>query len=705
MKLIKHLALSALVLMLGMTAAACAQEDASPVDSETGLTDVAESVFDTGADTTDESETDGAAEMPTYDIISIERALELCGEPGNLTEERYYIRGTIVSVDNPAYGAMTIKDATGTISVYGTYSADGSVNYSAMDEKPYKGDIVLLHCTLQNYNGTKEVKNARLISFEKVEVEVDEKEYTDMSVADAREAEVGTKVKVDGVVARITYANGHIPMGVYLVDDTQSIYIYDGDLAARVKIGDTVTVLGTKAYWILDTEQNHAEKFGYMGCCQLEDVTVLQVEDTKADFDKAWIPASTVKDILETPVSENITTTIYKVNALIEKRDGKGFVNYYFFDLDGKTGAYTYTQCNGSDFAWLDEFDGKICTVYLSALNAKSTASDCYFRFIPVAVADEGFTFNTDHAPAHAVDYYGLPQFNASYSGNPAAEMITSVSSELLGFENATLSYASSDDTVIRFDEADGKVIFNCLKTGKATVTVTGTFADKTYSDTVEIEVTVNETYDTISIEQAIDAAVGETVVVKGIVGPSVVNKSGFYLFDGTGMIAVIVKNAATFDEIEIGHEIVITGKRDCYKDAEKTHAGQTCLTQVEVLANYYGEQDYPTDSFITDKTLADIYNLNNNEDHTTEVYVVKATVNFVETAYYTTLNLTDGDTKLSLYCSGAGQYAFLKAFAGQEVTLEIAPCNWNNKSYYVGCVLAVRTEDGKVLNELNFNS
>ncbi len=711
MNFFKKAALLGFVVLWALGSVACTSDSKDPAESDSTGDTTVETLGDTdagtGTTTTPDTDTDTETQPvpPTYDTISIAEALELCGEPGNLTEERYYIRATVVSIDNPAYGAMTIRDETGSISVYGTYSADGEISYGEMQDKPYKNDIVLLHCTLQNYNGTKEIKNARLISFEKVEVEVDEKDYTDMSVTDAREAEVGTKIKVDGVVARITYANGHIPMGVFLVDDTQSIYVYDGDLAGRVKIGDTVTVLGSKAYWILDTEQNNADKFGYKGCCQLEDVTIVKIEDTKADFHKDWIPVSTVKDILDTPVSENITTTLFKVNALVEKRDGQGFVNYYFFDLDGKTGTYTYTQCNGSDFAWLDEFDGKICTVYLSALNAKSTASDCYFRFIPVAVADEGFKFNTDDAPKHAVDYYGIPQFNASYSGNPAAELITSVTSDLLGFENATLSYASSDASVVSFDEVDGKVIFNCHQTGKVTVTVTGSFGGKTYADTVDVEVTVNETYDTISIEQAIDAAVGETVVVKGIVGPSLVNKSGFYLFDGDSMIAVIVKNADTFNEIEIGHEIVITGLRDCYKDADKTHAGQTCLTQVEVLANYYGEHDYPTDDFITDKTLADIYALNNNEDHTTEVYVVKATVNFNETAYYTNVNLSDGSTKLNLYCSSGSQYGFLKAFAGQEVTLEIAPCNWNNKSFYVGCVLAVYTEDGKVLNELNFNN
>ena len=49
--------------------------------------------------------------------------------------------------------------------------------------------------------------------------------------------------------------------------------------------------------------------------------------------------------------------------------------------------------------------------------------------------------------------------------------------------------------------------------------------------------------------------------------------------------------------------------------------------------------------------------------------------------------------------------HSWLKVFAGQEVTVEIAPCNWNSKTdNYAGCVLAVRNADGsKTLNELNF--
>ena len=96
-------------------------------------------------------------------IITVAEALELCGEPGNLTTERYYVRGIVKTVTNPTYGAMVIYDETGEIAVYNTSSADGSVVYPDMESKPVKGDEVLLYCTLQNHNGTKEIKSAWLI--------------------------------------------------------------------------------------------------------------------------------------------------------------------------------------------------------------------------------------------------------------------------------------------------------------------------------------------------------------------------------------------------------------------------------------------------------------------------------------------------------------------------------------------------------------
>lgn len=634
---------------------------------------------------------------PQYDVISIEKALELCGEAGNVTTEKYYIRGTVESITNPTYGAMVITDGTHSISVYNT------AGYADMEEKPYKGDEVLLHCILQNYNGNKEIKEAELIEFKPAEITVDESKYTEMSIADAREAAEGTLVKVDGVVAQITYANGKIPAGVILVDETSSIYVYDGNIAGRAKIGNTVTLLASKTWWILEDESGNAQKFGYKGCCQLDSATLVSISDDVKDFDKSWIQESTVKEILDTPVSTDITTKIFKVNALVSKVEGTGFTNYYFNDLDGETGSYTYTQCNGSDFAWLDQFDGKVCTVYLMALNAKASAAGCVYRFLPVAVSDDGFVFDIAKAAEFAVKYYGVDQFQSTYSGNPELELVTSVSSDLLGFENAKLSYSSSNTKVVDFKTSGGKTVMHCLSTGKATITITGSYGGKTYSETVEVSATIaKEEVKAPTVSETIAANVGTEVTVKGIVGPSLVNKVGFYLIDDTGIIAVLT-DEATMATVQIGHEVVLKGVR--HLNTKDASYGQTCIKDATVVTNNYGTHDYNTSFFVTDKTITEIYNLSVSTDYTTTVYVAKATVVLEESQYYTNILLSDGTSKLRLYCSSAKQYNWLKAFAGQEVTVEVAACNWNSKNYYTGCVLAVRNADGtKTYNELNFS-
>jgi hypothetical protein len=124
------------------------------------------------------------------------------------------------------------------------------------------------------------------------------------------------------------------------------------------------------------------------------------------------------------------------------------------------------------------------------------------------------------------------------------------------------------------------------------------------------------------------------------------------------------------------------------------------------VLGNLYGNTAYNDSYFVTDKTLADFSALDPNVDYTTTAFRLTATVTVEESKYYTNIYLTDGSTQVRLYCSSANQYNWLKAFAGQEVTVEVAACNWNDKNYYTGCVLAVLDAEGnKTINTLNFSN
>lgn len=640
-----------------------------------------------------------------YDVITIEQALEIAKLYGDEIT-RYYILATVSTVTNAQYGAMYIEDETGSISVYGTYSEDGKIGYAAMTDKPQKGDTVLLSCTLHTHSGNPEVQNARVIKFEKVVL--DESIYTEMSIEEARNAKEGDLVKVTGVVAQITYASGFVPNGVYLVDGTNSIYVFDSDLAASVKVGNTVTVLAEKTWWILDAEVSFADKFGYQGCNQLADAWLLQNDNGNSEPDYSWVTETTVKDIMETPFTTDITTTIYKVTALVKESIGQGFTNYYIDDLDGITGSYVYTQCNGGDLDWLKEFDGKFCTVYLSVINAKSTATGCVWRFKVLKVEDEGFTFDKADAPQYVIDYHALGQFENKYTADPAQEMLSSLSSELLGFENVMLSYTSDNTAIIYFEVVDGKIVMHCGTTqGTANVTITATLGDVTVTKTIAVENAEAPTIDYITVGDAINAQDEEIITVKGIVGPSLVNQTGFYLFGEDGsVIAVKVLDKAQFEGLSIGNEIILTGKREIQKkdDAATNYYGQTCIEDATIVVNFKGNHDYPTNKFITDKTIAEIKNYPITEDHTTEVYVLTGILTFPSGYGQPAINDDKGNS-ISFYSSGSGQYSFLQAYEGQEVTLEIAICNWNGKTYWTGCAIAIRLADGtKIVNQLNFN-
>lgn len=642
-------------------------------------------------------------------LVTVAQALEIAEalSEGEVTEERYMLNVTIKNVSNPTYGEMTVFDETGEIYVYGSYSADGETRYSELSDKPVKGDRITITALIQNYKGTPELKSVWIQSVDHVTVDVDESDYTELTVAQAREAADGTLVKVSGVVAAITYANGKIPSGFYLIDNTNCIYVYDDQIAPQVSVGNTVTVLASKTHWILDDETANAEKFGYNGCNQLESAILTANDKGSSDFDTSWITSSSVKELLETPVTEDIATTVFKVNALIKKVEGQGFVNYYIDDLDGTTGSYVYTQCNGSDFAWLDEFDnGKVHTVYLSAINAKSTSTDCFWRLFPVKVVDENFDPSTVDAAKFAVDYFGVEQFAEIYSADPALELVTSVSVEALEVSGATISYKSSDTDVVYFETADGKTVMHTKNDGSATITLIGSYNGKTYEKELSVEVKAAEAVDSITVAEAIAAEVDEQITVRGIVGPSLVNQDGgFYLIDETGVIAVKLGNAEDIDGLSIGDEIIVSGKRDAYKK-QGSYPGQTCITSATVEVNLYGKHDYSTATF-TESTFDEMYKLaqDTTVDQTTKVFVVEVKITKVVSQYFTNYyigNADDSETIL-LYAKNGGQYSWLDDYVDKTVKIEVALCNWNAKAYKA-CVLAVYQDDGtKICNTLNF--
>ena len=94
--------------------------------------------------------------------LTIEEAIALGAskEHNTYTEGKYYVTGEITEVYNEQYGNMKITDGKGNIlTVYGTYSADGSTRYDALEVKPVVGDTVTVYGIIGQYNGTPQIKN------------------------------------------------------------------------------------------------------------------------------------------------------------------------------------------------------------------------------------------------------------------------------------------------------------------------------------------------------------------------------------------------------------------------------------------------------------------------------------------------------------------------------------------------------------------
>ena len=658
----------------------------------------------------EETTSENSSSTENYECISIERAIELAREAGeDGTSESYYVRGTIKTVSNPTYGQMIITDGTNELSVYGTYSSDGSLRYSELEDKPVAGDEVVLYGQLKTFKDSPEMGKGYIMEFVHNTPDIDNNDYQAVSVLEARNKEKGAKVKLSGVVASITYANGLIPNGLYLVDNTSSIYVYGGDVAGQVKVGNTITIAGEKDYYVLETEQANAEKFNYKGANQISKPVLLENDKQVSSWDKSWVEETYVKSVMETPFANDITTKIFKTTALIKKVEGSGFTNYYIDDLDGKTGSYAYSQANGTDFSWLDEFDGKICTVYFAAHNAKASAASCVYRFVPIEVIDENYQFDLAYSCDYALRFFGKDQFETEYSNDPALKLISNVSSELLGIDNVELSFTSSNTDALEFVVEEGVVTMHTKEVSVKTdveVTIKATYESSSVVHKITISVLPEQKVEGMSIQEAISVTDGTEITVKGIVLSSLVNQSGFYIIDETGVIAVRTKDEGTDKTVKPGDLVSVKGTKKHIKPTEKC-VGQIAIDSAEVLVNAYGENQIPTSVYKQGKTITALYNLDPLEDHTTEVFKVKAKISFIDKGNYTTAVLVDPNDEsvsLSLYTTSASQYNFLKDYEGQVLTYNVAVCNWNGKNYYRGCIVSVETSEGTTIyNQLNF--
>ncbi len=198
--------------------------------------------------------------------LTIEEAIALGLTKGHntYTDGKYYVSGVIVSVYNDMYGNMYIEDESGNmLTIYGTYDADGTNRYDAMENAPVAGDTVTLYGIIGQYSGSAQMKNAWIIDVIAGDGEPESNDPAADSVLTIEEAialgasklhNVYTENKyyVTGTITEVyngTYGN------MYIADDagnTLTVYgTYSEDGEVRYDAmenapvaGDTITVYG-----------------------------------------------------------------------------------------------------------------------------------------------------------------------------------------------------------------------------------------------------------------------------------------------------------------------------------------------------------------------------------------------------------------------------------------------------------------------------
>ncbi len=298
---------------------------------------------------------DEAAE-PAAKEVSIPEAIQIAQEANGV---KYIVRGTVVEVKNATWGNMYIEDAEGNkLYIYGTYSADGTVRYDAMEVKPNVGDTVMLMGELSTYNGEAQMKNGWLLSHElapepipdPVEITIAEA----LAIASAKEHNTYTAEMyiLTGVIAEVTnetYGNMYIQDAdgnkilLYGLYDEAGIR-YDA-MTTKPVAGDTITVVGVLGQFNGNPQMKNATMTAH---------TPGETPDPTPDPEPAEPKEITIAEAIAIGAAKEHNTYTeekYIITGVIAEITSDTWGNMYIQDADGnKILIYGLYDADGNRF-------------------------------------------------------------------------------------------------------------------------------------------------------------------------------------------------------------------------------------------------------------------------------------------------------------------------------------------------------------------
>ena len=532
-------------------------------------------------------------------------------------------------------------------------------------------------------------------------------EGLNVDISSIRDMAVGVEVRVQGIVANLNYTGQSTPYvtGFWLADATGSIYVYDETVAQTLEKGNTVTMYGTKSYYIPDTDTGSAEATSYIGMQQLINPDVVSVNYTVSPIPETAINDLTIAEITKIPLTTDITGNIYRVQGRYHRHDNISFVNYSVVDLNRVDSLLAYTQCNGKDYYWTDSYDGK--TIEMIIIVSLGKPGVGMWRMNPVSFIEEISVTSLQEAEYGA--QRAINEIADFYEVETTKEV--TIEDELLS--GLTRSYSSSS-TKVSISQSNGNnvLVFHADELGVFELSATATFGGQTATAIKTISIREPNEFDAISISEAKAQPDGTTVTVQAIVArvtyKGSMAKQGMFLIDTSGTIFVYngAATQANLANVENGNKVVVTGtivhfiKPDLVDvAASQNFEGNLQISDVTVDNLDTNVYQLPTDS-ILDGTVEGVLATPPSTNISSNIYKMTVSVSKVATQYYTNyyLDSLSSSQQLLLYSQNNGRdYEWLEPYLGLEIEIYVGIQELNVRSsgsVWRSCAIAVVETD-----------
>lgn len=506
-------------------------------------------------------------------------------------------------------------------------------------------------------------------------------------ISSLRTATTGSEYTIAGVVSNFVYTGQGTPYitGMFVTDQTGSVYVFGEDTAKSVSLKNYVVIKGNKTYYIPETDSGSAPAVNYIGALQLTSPELLYTDkSTTNPIPEGGITTTySLSGIINTPLSTDITGNIYRIKCRIRKVPGSGFTNYYIDDLNRLDTILCYTQSNGKDFAYLDSYDGESVFIIANIILGKPGTNS--WRLYPsniisntVVSAEEEATYALERA---------LKEFPASYGDS--LEVTFSKTDTLLA--GVTRSISCTSDHVAIVENADDYTLnFTVDTTTTCDISISATYDSVTKTGSKTITLGNKPAYTAITLAQAKAKSDGETVTVDAVV-TRLVYKSGTDAATG----AFIADDTATFfvyngadylnalEGVVEGNKIAFSGTITHYisnadNATANSYSGDFQIADMTLIYNDQVLHAIPT-AAITESSIQAISETPATTNISGMTYKVTGKIIKTVSTYYSTYNIKDvtGTYSLNLYSQKNGsEFTWLDTHLDTEITLYLGVQN-----------------------------